>query len=66
MVLQEYEEALANGYTFLDNHNQLLHSLKLSRLNADNHTYTENTQAVGNDTLEPGQGIGQPGDGLPT
>jgi len=35
MALQEYEDALLAGYDFLENHNQLLHSLQLSRINAD-------------------------------
>ena len=64
MALQEYEDALVNGYEFLNNHNQLLHSLKLSRLNADNRTYTENTQGIGNGPVEPSEGVGEAGDGF--
>ncbi len=64
MALQEYEDALVNGYEFLNNHNQLLHSLKLSRLNADNRTYTENTQGIGNGPVEPSEGGGESGDGF--
>jgi len=63
MALQEYEQALTEGYQFLNNHNQLLHSLKLSRLNADNRTYTENTQGIGNGPVEPSEGIGEVRDG---
>jgi hypothetical protein len=63
MAMQEYEQALGQGYEFLNNHNQLLHSLKLSRLNADNRTYTENTQGIGNDSVDPGEGISTTGDG---
>jgi len=63
MALQEYEEALTSGYQFLNNHNQLLHSLKLSRLNADNCTYTEDTQGIGNGPVESGEGISEAGDG---
>lgn len=63
MALQEYEDALVQGYQFLDNHNQLLHSLKLSRLNADHNSYTENTQGIGNGSVEPGEGIGEASDG---
>lgn len=63
MALQEYENALSNGYEFLNNHNQLLHSLKLSKLNADNRTYTENTQGIGNGPVESGEGISEAGDG---
>jgi hypothetical protein len=64
MALQEYEDALVNGYEFLNNHNQLLHSLKLSRLNADNRTYTENTQGIRNGSVEPSEGGGESGDGF--
>lgn len=63
MAMQEYEQALSQGYEFLNNHNQLLHSLKLSRLNVDNHTYTENTQGIGNGPVQPGEGISEAGDG---
>lgn len=63
MALQEYENALNAGYDFLNNHNQLLHSLKLSRLHADNQTYTENTQGIGNGFIESGEGISEAGDG---
>ena len=65
MSLPEYEEALSKGYDFLENHNQLLHSLKLSRINADHRSYTENTQGIGNEPLQPGEGISQPSDGEP-
>ena len=51
MALQEYEDALVAGYDFLNNHNQLLHSWKLSRLNVDNRTYTENTQGIWDGTF---------------
>lgn len=64
MALQEYENALVNGYEFLNNHNQLLHSLKLSRLNADNRTYTESTQGIGNGSVEPSEGVSEAGDGF--
>jgi hypothetical protein len=64
MALQEYEDALVNGYEFLNNHNQLLHSLKLSRLNADNRTYTESTQGIGNGSVEPSEGVSEAGDGF--
>lgn len=63
MSLPEYEDALIQGYEFLENHNQLLHSLQMSRINADHRTYTENTQGIGNEPLQPGEGISQPGDG---
>ena len=65
MSLPEYEEALSQGYDFLENHNQLLHSLQLSRINADHRSYTENTQGIRNEPLQPGEGIGQPSDGQP-
>lgn len=63
MALQEYEDALSAGYDFLENHNQLLHSLHLSRINADHRTYTENTQGIRNEPVEPSQGVGEPSDG---
>jgi hypothetical protein len=63
MALQEYEDALAAGYDFLENHNQLLHSLKLSRIHADNHSYTEKTQGIGNEPLQPSEGVSEPSDG---
>ena len=63
MSLPEYEDALMQGYEFLENHNQLLHSLQMSRINADHRSYTENTQGIRNEPLQPGEGISQPGDG---
>jgi hypothetical protein len=64
MALQEYEDALSTGYEFLNNHNQLLHSLKISKLHADNRTYTERTQGIGNGPVEPSEGISEAGDGI--
>jgi hypothetical protein len=64
MALQEYEDALSTGYEFLNNHNQLLHSLKISKLHADNRTYTERTQGIGNGLVEPSEGISEAGDGI--
>ena len=64
MALQEYEDALSTGYEFLNNHNQLLHSLKISKLHADNRTYTERTQGIGNGFVEPSEGISEAGDGI--
>ena len=63
MALQEYEDALMAGYDFLENHNQLLHSLQMSRIHADHRTYTENTQGIGNEPLQPSEGVSQPSDG---
>lgn len=65
MSLSEYQEAILNGYEFLDNYGDLLHSLKLSRTNADYYTYTKETQNVGNEPLQPSEGISQPSDGEP-
>jgi hypothetical protein len=64
MALQEYEDALSTGYEFLNNHNQLLHSLKISKLHADNRTYTERTQGIGNGLVDPREGISEAGDGI--
>lgn len=58
MALQEYHEALLRGYDFLENHDQLLHSLKLSRINVDNQSYSEDSQGIGNGPIESGQGSG--------
>jgi len=64
MTPPEYGEALGLDYSFLNNYNQLLHSLKLSRLHVDNHSYTENTQGIGNGPVEPSEGIGEASDGI--
>jgi len=64
MQMQEYQQMLADGNQFLDQHLQLLQSLALSKQNAGNN-YTEGTQEVGNDSIQSSQGIGQPSDQLP-
>jgi hypothetical protein len=58
MKMQEYIEVLQGGEQFLQQHNQLLQSLNLSRQNAANNTYTETTQEVGNVPVQPSEGIG--------
>lgn len=65
MGLPEYEQALNEGYEFLNNHNQLLHSLQLSRIDANHRTYSKETQNVGNEPVEPSQGVGEVGGGVP-
>jgi hypothetical protein len=52
--LQEYYQAVSEGQQFLDNHDQLLQSLTLSKENAGNNTFTQDTPGIGNESVEPG------------
>lgn len=52
--LQHYYEVMTEGKQFLDNHDQLLQSLMLSRENAGNNTFTQDTPGIGNESVEPG------------
>lgn len=52
--LQQYYEVMTEGKQFLDNHDQLLQSLLISRENAGNNTPTSDTQGIGNESVEPG------------
>ena len=52
--LQQYYEVVAEGQQFLDNHDQLLQSLMLSRENAGDNTFNQDTQGIGNESVEPG------------
>lgn len=63
--LQNYSENVDQGHQFLDNHNQLLNSLLLSKQNAGNNPYSETTQGIGNGPVQPGEGIGEAGNGQP-
>ena len=54
MQMQEYMETLDQGTQFLHQHDQLLQSLHLSKQNASNQSYSENTQGIGNESVEPG------------
>lgn len=52
--LQEYYQAMSEGHQFLDNHNQLLQSLLLSKQNAGDNTFNQETQGIGNESVEAG------------
>jgi hypothetical protein len=57
MDLQEYKDTLVDNYSFLNNHNQLLQSLLLSKQNAADNSYTEETNGDANGTQHPSQGV---------
>jgi hypothetical protein len=57
MALQEYKDTLVDNYNFLNNHNQLLQSLLLSKQNAADNSYTEETNGDANGTQHPSQGV---------
>jgi hypothetical protein len=57
MALQEYEDTLLVGHGFLNNHNELLQSLLLSKQNAANNSYTEETNRDANGPQYPSKGI---------
>jgi len=61
--LQEYYEVVTEGNEFLNNHNQLLQSLLLSKQNAGNQSNHQEPQGIGNESVEPSQGISEPGVG---
>jgi len=52
--LQHYYEVMTEGKQFLDNHDQLLQSLTLSRENVSNNTFIQDTPGIGNESVEPG------------
>lgn len=61
--LEEYMELANQKQQFLDNHEQLLQSLILSRQNAGNQSNHQESQGIGNESVEPSQGISEPGVG---
>jgi len=61
MALQEYKDTLVDNYSFLNNHNQLLQSLLLSKQNAADNSYTEETNGDANGTQHPSQGVSATG-----
>ena len=61
--LQEYMELANQKQQFLDNHEQLLQSLLLSKQNAGNQSNHQESQGIGNESVEPSQGISEPGVG---
>ena len=59
--MEQYQETLNQGYQFLDQHDALLQSLLVSKQNAGNNVYTDNsTETVTDGTEYSGQGISQP------
>ena len=61
--LEQYIELANQKQQFLDNHDQLLQSLLLSRQNAGNQSNHQEPQGIGNESVEPSQGISEPGVG---
>lgn len=56
--MQQYQETLAQGLEFLNQHDALLQSLTLSKQNAKNNVYTDNeTQGIPNGAEQSSQGI---------
>ena len=58
----EYKSILDEHQEFLATHNQLLQSLLLSKQNAADNSYTEETNGDANGTQYPGQGVSSTGD----
>jgi hypothetical protein len=58
----EYKSILDEHQEFLSTHNQLLQSLLLSKQNAADNSYTEETNGDANGTQYPGQGVSPTGD----
>jgi hypothetical protein len=57
MAAQEYKGTPVVDYKFLNDHNQLLQSLLLSKQNAADNSYTEETNGDANGTQHPSQGV---------
>jgi hypothetical protein len=53
----EYKSILDEHQEFLATHNQLLQSLLLSKQNATDNSYTEETNGDANGTQHPSQGV---------
>ena len=62
MALQEYKDILVDNYNFLNNHNQLLESLLLSKQNAVDNSYTEETNGNADGPQYPSEGVSESGD----
>jgi hypothetical protein len=62
MDLQGYKDTLVDNYSFLNNHNQLLQSLLLSKQNAADNSYTEETNGNADGPQYPSQGVSESGD----
>lgn len=51
--LSDYYELLNEGQQFLQNHNQVLDSLLLSKQNVDRQPHHSQPEAIGNEPVEP-------------
>jgi len=59
--MKQYQDAIEQGIQLLEQHNALLESLVLSKQNAGNNVYTDNsTEAITDGTEYTSQGINQP------
>jgi hypothetical protein len=59
--MKQYQDAIEQGVQFLEQHNALLESLVLSKQNAENNVYTDNsTETITDGTEYASQGINQP------
>ena len=61
--LEEYNKLVDEKQQFLVNHDMLLQSLLLSKQNAGNQSNHQEPQGIGNESVEPSQGISEPGVG---
>jgi hypothetical protein len=59
--MKQYQDAIEQGIQLLEQHNALLESLVLSKQNAGNNVYTDNsTETITDGTEYASQGINQP------
>jgi len=59
--MKQYQDAIEQGVQLLEQHNALLESLVLSKQNAGNNVYTDNsTETITDGTEYTSQGINQP------
>jgi len=59
--MKQYQDAIEQGVQLLEQHNALLESLVLSKQNAGNNVYTDNsTETITDGTEYASQGINQP------
>ena len=58
----EYIGIIDQNKAFLDTHNQLLQSLLLSKQDAANNSYTEETNGDADGPQYPGEGVSEAGD----
>jgi len=61
--LPEYIQAIEDGVSFVENYNNLLESLRLSKQANDNNLYTdETTDGISDVSFDPSEGIGESSD----